>query len=380
MGEKEVTGKPRLTLISATAGTLEQFEKSGFLNRQVAMIREYARYFEVDYYTADIRNYSGLLGVKHHPIPVKIGTYGLRHLLFWVFLVIRAPSMNALIRTFGVEIPTLPLIRALAGHKVIAGYEWDYASTTRANYSGVKKWFANFLQARGFRGADLVICSTERLKVIAENNYRKKAVVIPNFVDFNVFKKSPAKEDQVVYAGRLHWSKGVDVLISAFKEIVRRFPNYHLIICGRGDAERSLKELVSREGISNVDFLGSLDQARLAGYMARAKAFVLPSVTSEGHPRVLVEAMACGTACVATRIPGSSDVVADGVNGLLVEPGNVKVMSDALLSIAGDAALREKLEAEGYSFAQRYSFTTLFQTEVSLIHSVLSAGSDTGSR
>lgn len=367
--------KPKIILISPTAGTLDQFEKCGFLIRQIALIQEYARYFEVDYYTSDVRDYSPLLGVRHHPLPIKLSAYGLRHLLFWIFLVVKAPFMDAPIRTFGVEIPTLPLIRKLSRQKVIAGFEWDYASTTRANYNGIKRWLANFVQACGFKGADLVVSTTDRLKGLVEMKYHKKAVVIPNFVDFNVFNKTPQKEDHIVYAGRLHWSKGIEFLLSAFKEVVRDFPSYRLIICGTGDSESSLRQKVVGESIPNVEFLGSVKQDRLARYMASAKAFVLPTLESEGHPRVLIEAMASGTACIATRVPGNKDVITDSVNGLLVEPRDSASIFAALSRILGDGTLRNRLESEAYNFAQKYSFTDIFHSEVSLINSFVNGRS-----
>jgi glycosyltransferase involved in cell wall biosynthesis len=367
--------KPKIILISPTAGTLAQFERAGFLGRQVTLIKEYGKRFQVEYYTSDITDYSGLLGVNHHPLPIKLNIYGLRHLLFWIFLVVKAPAMNALIRTFGVEIPTLPLVKILSGQKVIAGYEWDYASTTRANYGGIKKWLANFVQACGFRGADLVISTTDRLKGIAEMKYHRKAVVIPNFVDFNVFGKNPQKEDHILYAGRLHWSKGVDVLLSAFKEIVRDFPGCRLTICGTGDAESALRQKVAGESIPNVEFLGPVKQDKLAHYMARAKAFVLPTLESEGHPRVLIEAMASGTACIATRVPGSKDVITDNVNGLLVEPRDSGSIFAALSRILGDDTFRRKLESEAYAFAQRYGLADVFREEVSLINSFVNGRS-----
>ena len=361
--------KPRLILISPTAGTLEEFEKSGFLIRQVALIREYGRAFEVDYYTSDVRDYSPVLSVRHHPLPIKLRTYGLKHLVFWIFLVIKASSMNAPIRTFGVEVPTLPLIRKLSRQKIIAGFQWDYAGTTRANYSGIKKWMANLIQACGFRGADLVVCTTDRLRSIAEKNYHRKAVVIPNFVDFRVFDKTSQKDDQIVYAGRLHWSKGIDVLLSAFKEIVRNFPSYRLILCGTGDAENSLRERTTKETIPNVEFLGPVKQDELAQYMARAKAFVLPTLESEGHPKALMEAMACGTACIATCVPGNKDVITDNVNGLLVGPGDSRGIFQALSRILSDGAFRNSLESEAYRFAKKYSLTAVFRSEISLINS-----------
>jgi glycosyltransferase involved in cell wall biosynthesis len=285
--------------------------------------------------------------------------------------------MDGPIRTFGVEIPTLPLIRKLSGQKVIAGFQWDYASQTRANYAGVKKWFANLLQGAGFKGADLIICTMDWLKEIAETKYQKRAVVIPNFVDSRVFRRIERKEDCILYAGRLHWSKGIEFLLAAFKDIVRIFPNYRLLICGTGELDASLKEMVVKEGISNVDFLGAIKQDLLASHLARAKIFVLPTVTYEGHPKALIEAMASGTACIATRVPGNRDVITDNVNGLLVEPRDSISIFEAVSRILRGAALRNKLESEAYSFAKRYSLTDVLSREALLINSFVNGNFQT---
>jgi glycosyltransferase involved in cell wall biosynthesis len=370
MGTNEPNGrKPRIILISPTAGSLEQFEKAGFLARQTALVQEYNKYFEVEYYTCDIRNYSELLNVRHRPLPLRVNAYGFRHVLFWAYLVAKAPFMNAPIRTFGVEIPTLPIIRRLSGQKVVAGFQWDYASQTRANYGGIKKWLANSLQRLGFRGADLVICTMDWLREIAEEKYGKRASVIPNFVDFRMFDKISRKEDYIIYVGRLHWSKGIEFLLAAFKEVVRLFPGYRLLICGTGESDGSLRKMVADEEIPGVDFLGTVTQDLLAAHLARAKVFVLPTVTYEGHPKALIEAMACGTACVASRVPGNRDVVADGVNGLLVEPRNSADIFRAISRILGDATVRNRLESEAYDFAKRYSLTAVLHREASLIKS-----------
>lgn len=359
--------KPKIILISPTAGTMAQFEKSGFAGRQVTLVREYAKYFDVEYYTSDVRDYSELLQVKHYPIPVKIDVPGIRHLVFWLYLAIRAPFMKGPIRTFGVELPTLPLIRILSRQKVIAGFQWDYASTTRANYRGIKRWLANPLQSLGFAGADLVICTVDRLKAVAEGKYGKKAFVIPNFVDFGLFNKSPEKEDYILYAGRLYWAKGIDVLLSVFKAICSTFPGYRLLICGTGEMEESLKKKVAEEKMQNVEFLGTVKQDRLAGLVARAKVFVLPTITSEGHPKVLIEAMAAGTACVATRVPGNMDVISDNINGKLVEPGSIDELSAAVTHIITDAGFRTKLERGGYETAQEFSLHKVVHREIELI-------------
>ena len=346
---------------------MAQFEKAGFAGRQVSLIREYAKYFDVEYYTSDVKDYSELLQVKHRPLPIRLDVPGLRHLLFWLYLVVRAPFMSGPIRTFGVEIPTLPIIRMLSRQKVIAGFQWDYASTTRTNYKGIKRWLANSIQGLGFAGADLVVCTADRLKAIAENKYGKKAAVIPNFVDFSLFKKSAQKDDFIFYAGRLHWAKGIDVLLAAFKDVSAACPGHRLLICGTGEMEGSLRKKVVEENIRNVEFMGSVQQEYLAGLMARAKVFVLPTTTSEGHPKALIEAMASGTACVATRVPGSRDIISDNVNGKLVEPGDAKALGKTIIDIINDVRLRSSLEACGSESAREFSLQKVMSKEAETI-------------
>ena len=354
MAKDPIQPKHKLILISPTAGTMAGFEMAGFSGRQITLVREYAKYFDVEYYTSDVKDYSGVLHVKHRPIPIRLDIPGVRHLLFWLYLVIRAPFMKGTIRTFGVEIPTLPLVRILSRQKLIAGFQWDYASQTHANYTGVKKWLANSLQDLGFRGTDLVICTMEWLKNIAEQKYKKRAVVLPNFVDVSVFKKSDDKENYIIYTGRLHWSKGVEFLLTAFKEVVKSYPDYRLLICGAGESERSLREMVTEEIASRVAFLGSIKQDQLAPLLAKAKVFVLPTFTYEGHPKALIEAMASGTACVATKVPGNKDVIIDNITGRLVEPKDSRRLAKVLLEILGSDELRTRFESAGRDFAMNH--------------------------
>jgi glycosyltransferase involved in cell wall biosynthesis len=370
-----IESKPRLILISGTAARLTDFQKNGFFNRQKKLLEEYAKYFDLEYYTSDVSDYSARLGIKHRPLPLSINVYGLRHVLFWLYLVWRAPSMRAPIRVFGVATPTLPLVKRLSGQKLIAGFQWDYARVTKANYTGAKRWLADTLQVAGLKSADVVICTTERLKDIVVREYRRAAEVIPNFVDTDVFHEAHEKEDYVLYAGRLHWAKGIEYLIRAFGLLKTEIPSARLTICGSGDHAPVLERLVEQEGVEGVSFLGVVPQDRLAQLMARAKAFVLPTVNYEGHPKALIEAMACGTACVATNVPGCRDILRHGETGLLVEPKNSIDLSEALLRLHKDENLTETLGRNAHAFAlAHYSIEKTFLREVQLIHRLTGQG------
>jgi glycosyltransferase involved in cell wall biosynthesis len=378
MKEACTTVKPRLILISGTAARLTDFQNSGFFNRQKRLLEEYAKHFDLEYYTSDATDYSVRLGIRHRPLPFNVNVYGLRHLLFWAYLMLRAPSMRAPIRVFGVATPVLPIVKRLSGQKLIAGFQWDYARVTGANYRGPKRWLAGTLQANGIKAADIVICTTERLRGIVAEKYKTPAEVIPNFVDTNVFHEAHEQEDFVLYGGRLHWAKGVEYLIRAFKLLKREIPGTRLIICGSGDYAPVLRKLVTDEGIANVDFVGVVGQERLAKLMARAKAFVLPTVNYEGHPKALIEAMACGTACVATNVPGNRDVLRDGDTGLLVQPENSVELYKALLRLEKGNHLRAALGRNARIFAlDHYSVEKTLLKEVELIYRFTRQGNDT---
>lgn len=149
-----------------------------------------------------------------------------------------------------------------------------------------------------------------------------------------------------VYAGALTPLKGVHHLLHAFARVTAAVPDARLVVVGREmDATyaRELRTLADRLGIaSRVTFAPALPQPELAVWMRRAWAVVLPSL-SEGMPRVVLEAMAAGTAVVATRVAGVPEVVQDGVSGYLVQPGDPERLAGVLRALLADRRLADEL-------------------------------------
>jgi glycosyltransferase involved in cell wall biosynthesis len=128
------------------------------------------------------------------------------------------------------------------------------------------------------------------------------------------------------------------------------FPHTPFLLGGGGDAS-VVSDYVSKYGLGNVvDFKGWVTGAAKDQLLADTEIFVLPS-RSEGFPVAVVEAMAFGTAVVSTRIPGVVDAIRDEQDGLLVDPGDVNGLCNALLLLLNDAALRHHL---GSSARQRF--------------------------
>jgi len=155
-----------------------------------------------------------------------------------------------------------------------------------------------------------------------------------------------SKEMPVIIAmGRLAVQKGYPYLLTAFAQVVSKFP-CRLVILGEGKERDSLAKLVRRLGIERqVDFLGF--QKNPFKYLAHSDIFVLSSLW-EGFALVILEAMTCGIPVISTRCPsGPDEIITDGVNGLLVPVADEKALAEAMLRLLEDKELSAKLAQAG---------------------------------
>ena len=140
---------------------------------------------------------------------------------------------------------------------------------------------------------------------------------------------------------------------------------------GDGPDRERLEQLAHDLGIARTTFFVGY-QEDVAGYYRLFDAFVLPSV-NEGTPVSAIEALASGTPVVATRVGGVPDVVRDGVDGFLVEPGDTEAAAERLAELARDPALRKRLGDAGREVRARYSVTRLVDDVDRLYRSLLAA-------
>lgn len=154
---------------------------------------------------------------------------------------------------------------------------------------------------------------------------------------------------RLLAVGRLSYYKGFDVLLRALAQT----PEVSLLLIGSGECDAALRALARELRIEDrVCFAGHADDAELAAAYAQAQLFCLPSIErTEAFGMVLLEAMRARLPVVATAIAGSGVgfVVADGLSGRLVAPGDAEVLAAAIRDLANDAALRERYGAAGYA-------------------------------
>ncbi|MBD3389250.1 MAG: glycosyltransferase [Candidatus Altiarchaeales archaeon] len=178
--------------------------------------------------------------------------------------------------------------------------------------------------------------------------------LIPMGVDVEKFKPGSGRRDKtVLYVGRLAEKKGVEYLVKAFPAVKEAHPDAKLVIVGEGDELENLKNLAESIGFKkSMSFEGSVNHDRLRDYYQRGSVLVLPAVydsegDTEGLGVVLLEALASAMPVVASNIGGITDIVEHEVNGLLVEPGDVKGLGEAVNRLLDDEGLRERLASRG---------------------------------
>jgi len=210
---------------------------------------------------------------------------------------------------------------------------------------------------------------------------RAKLHIIPCGVDPNVFRpmrQADAREalgrDQcerlVLFVGRIEQIKGIDVLLRAFGLLFFRHPELRNDVCllvvggaldPNDDAPETEKILELRRLVhqhrmeANVSFVGSLDQPTLARYYAAADLCAVPSLT-ESFGLVALEAMACGTPVVGTRVGGLQTLIADGESGLLVPAGDYQALAEAMAQVLTDPRLRMHLAHGARDRAEHYTW------------------------
>lgn len=169
--------------------------------------------------------------------------------------------------------------------------------------------------------------------------------IIPNGVDItrfcppcdNVALVEDCRAQTVMCVSKMRYEKGLDVLLQAWRLVHEQTPSARLIIVGNGPIQAQLERLASALSISDsIEFAGL--QRDVPAQLHRGRIGVLPS-RWEGMPNALLEAMACGLACVATTVSGSEDIIQHGSNGLLVEPEDYESMARALLTLLHDPEL-----------------------------------------
>ncbi|WP_420752946.1 glycosyltransferase family 4 protein [Rhodococcus sp. O3] len=187
------------------------------------------------------------------------------------------------------------------------------------------------------------------------------AVEIPNGVDVPFFAHAPLLPGYpragrtVLFLGRYDEPrKGMAVLLGALPTLVGKYPDLEVLVVGRGDEDKLRKE--AGPLAKHLRLLGQVSDAEKASAMRSADVYCAPNLGGESFGIVLVEAMAAGTAVVASELDAFRRVLRDGRAGVLVPVGDSDALAEGILEVLGNDPRRAELVAEGSAVVGTYDW------------------------
>ncbi len=238
---------------------------------------------------------------------------------------------------------------------------WGQTGLLRATMSRFHKdsYAASFAQALMYKvhrwrrsweqGIDKFIAPAEFVReIMIENGFKAEQIVtIPYFFDVSEIEtKQESDEGYILFVGRLVSEKGADVLIRAMKEL----PDVKCKILGSGPDEEWLREWAA--DVPNVEFLGWRKGEPAWDLYRGARAVVVPSLWYEVFGLVALEAMATGTAVIASDTGGLANVFEDGVSGRLFPPGDVGALVERIREMVDNPELALEFGCAGRKRAE----------------------------
>jgi glycosyltransferase involved in cell wall biosynthesis len=273
----------------------------------------------------------------------------------------------------------------LVGHPVKRLYTPHMFFTMQPERGALTKWAVARMEEGLSRLCDrlIVVSREEYAHALDLGIPAQKLTLVPNGVSLEQPRLSAADRDAIRqqwgvcdaevcigFVGRLASQKSPQTLLRSFATLLQRTSvPVRLVMIGDGPLEGSLRRLATELNISeHVTWLGACDARPVMG------GFDVLALTSEseGHPLVVLEAMARGLPIVATRVGGISETVAHGVNGFIAPVRGVQEIATALEILVNDPELRQRMGQASLRISQNFSVDRMVDQTVALYEQVIS--------
>lgn len=249
--------------------------------------------------------------------------------------------------------------------------EWEGGIIGFGKRTYARNMYGKFLDAEA--GVSKTI--TQKLQQDAKTNSITQQIYIPNGINLRIksAEEIPPRDTSVKIlgtVGRLTEQKGYCYLIDAMAIVLERLPDLTLIVVGDGELRGELQAQAQNLGIlERINFTGLVDNVQY--YYDQMDLFVSSSLW-EGLPTVLMEAMAAGIPIVTTDIPGSNDLVQEGISGWLAEMEDPESLAEAILKACANPDKRQEFALAGLNVARKYSMNEIAKQYTELYQCIVS--------
>lgn len=367
--------KPSFGLIMTYGLSVSGWERIGSLQREIKPYVELAKHFKPVYIFSygydESKKYAKLFSdnvtviSKPKYVPVFVYSLLMPVIHFRVFRGIDIVKTNQMFGSW-----TAVIVKFIYKSKLVVrcGYEWlQYLE--RIKSSQLKLKLAKLIERLAYNCADRIIITSDEGRCFIRNRFlvkEDKIVLNPNYVDIDNFKALEINKEfgRIVFVGRLDPVKNLENLILSLVGL-----DVTLSVIGEGFMKEKLMSLAERNKV-RVNFMGIIAQDKLPEELNKSELFVLPSI-SEGNPKVLLEAMACGLPCLGSNITSIREIIKDGENGVLTET-DPKSIHNALLKLLNNMNLRKEVsEKARQTILDKFSFEKIIKNEIKLYEEIL---------
>lgn len=226
--------------------------------------------------------------------------------------------------------------------------------------------FSNKYEKNAFEWADAVTAGSKE----AFEYYSKlgsKVSYIPNAIDINSLPTGTDTryEKQIIFAGRLSKEKGIFTILETAKNLPK---DIHLLIIGHGPEEKLIVDFA--KNVENVHYLGYQPKEKTIPLIRGSKLLIQPSL-AEGISATLLEAMACKTPIIATKIGGNVELFENNKTGILIEPKNSEELLTEIIALINDPKKLEQISISAFEQVQKYDWSNIGKKYLNLYKKLL---------
>jgi glycosyltransferase involved in cell wall biosynthesis len=332
--------------------SLKTWDKTGLIDREILLYKQLVekgvKVLFVTYGDSSDYQYQEKLGeIEIVPFYAYTKRPNLRvirflHSFLLPFFLLRKLRQADILKTNQVMGGWVPILSKLIYRKKLiirCGYEW-YRLTLHRNESFLYKIFVWINSWMAYKFSDkIIITSNENKNFMTQTFFisPEKVDVLINYIATDKFRKKSCHKhrNKLLFIGRLSKEKNIFQLLDAVLQT-----GYELDIIGDGDQKREIEAYIKSHGIK-ANLLGRFPNAQMPEIINRYSVYILPSIY-EGNPKTLLEAMACGSAVIGTKVAGIREIIENNKNGMLceIDSGSIKETINLLMQ---DADLRGRL-------------------------------------
>jgi glycosyltransferase involved in cell wall biosynthesis len=368
----EISKHIHLVLFLTRGSSLKDWEKAGLLSRELAIYKklqnEGVAITLVTYGKRSDLNFSSQIPdmkiiCNRWSLPES---WYIRFLPILIWLAVGKEWIGKSNQILGADIGLSVARKASQKFIVRGGYVFSLNSERAHGIDSQEADYARTLEATVFAKADKVVVTTESSAKEIRKRYSlptSKIVVIPNYVDTDVFRRVPVEKGENIrigYIGRLVEAKNPLALLNAISGLP-----ISLYMVGGGPLLATLRQKAQEQG-SEVIFAGYIPNSQLPQILNQCDLFVLPSLY-EGHPKSLLEAMACALPVIATDVPGNRELIRHEVDGILCGTSADEIRK-AILRLKENKTLRTQLgENARRHVVEEFSLDRVAKMEMELL-------------